>query len=187
MYSKPEIGSNRIINNTIALNGNGIAVKNGKNEIIANNIIVSNTGWKFESAEPVENLDSGYPRKGKIMIDYNLCLPRLKGAGPHGISADPLFLDMKKGTFYLRKGSPAIGTGSEKYTPKRDFFNRPLPADKSPDLGCFAYDPSLLLPQARRGWYYQWPFLFKGKSKTMPDLWKRPKSGDPKKDSSTWK
>jgi len=187
LYSKPEIGSNRIINNTIALNGSGIAVKNGRNEMIANNIIIGNTGWRFERAEPIENLDSGYSLKGKIMIDYNLCLPRFRGAGPHGISTDPLFLDMKKGTFYLRKGSPAIGKGSEKYALKRDFFNRPLSSGKAPDLGCFAYDPSLLLPQARRGWYYQWPFLFKGKSKTMPDLWKRPKSGDPKKDSSTWK
>ena len=87
-----------------------------------------------------------------------------------------MFLDMKKGTFYLRKGSPAILSGSAKYTPKQDFFNRPLPKGKAPDMGCYAYDPSLLLPQAREDWYYQWPFLFKGKSKTMPDLWKQPKS-----------
>jgi len=175
LYSKPQVGSNRIVNNTIVLNGNGIAVKNGRDEIIANNIVVGNTGWKFERAEPIENLDGGYLRKGKITIDYNLCLPRSRGAGPKGISADPMFLDMKKGTFYLRKNSPAIARGSRKYAPERDFLNRPLPTGKAPDLGCFAYDPALLLPQAREDWYYQWPFLFKGKSKTMPDLWKHPK------------
>ncbi len=179
LYSKPEVGSNTIVNNTIVLNGNGIAVKNGRDEVIANNIIVGNSGWRFEKAEPIENLDAGRSRKGELMIDHNLCLPRLRGAGSHGISADPMFLDMKKGTFYLRKGSPAIGKGSAKYAPKRDFFARPLPEGKSPDLGCFAYDPLLLLPQAREHWYYQWPFLFKGKSKTMPDMWKQPKTKKP--------
>jgi len=154
-------------------------VKNGRNEIIANNIIVGNTGWRFEKAQPIENLDGGYLHKSKIAIDYNLCLPRFTGAGPNGVSADPLFLDMKKGTFYLIKGSPAIAKGSGKYAPKRDFFNRLRPAGKAPDLGCFTYDPSLLLAQARADWYYQWPFLFKGKSKTMPDLWKQPKSVKP--------
>ena len=178
LYSKPQVGSNRIVNNTIVLNGNGIAVKNGRDEIIANNIIVGNTSWQFEKAEHIENLD-GNSSKSKITIDYNLCLPRFRGAGPNGVSADPLFLDMKKGTFYLRKGSPAIAKGSRKYAPERDFFNRPLPAGKAPDLGCFAYDPSLLLAEARADWYYQWPFLFKGKSKTMPDLWKQPKLAKP--------
>ena len=185
LYSKPDVGSNRIVNNTIVLNGNGIAVKNGRDEIIANNIIVGNTGWRFEKAEPIDNLDGGYFGKGKLTIDYNLCLPRFRGAGPHGISADPMFLDMKKGTFYLGKGSPAIGRGSTRYAPERDFFNRPRLPGKAPDLGCFAYDPSLLLPQARRDWYYEWPFLFKGKAGIMPDLWKQPGSdGSGKKDSS---
>ncbi|MHC4435462.1 MAG: right-handed parallel beta-helix repeat-containing protein [Planctomycetota bacterium] len=179
LYSKPEVGSNRIVNNTIVLNGNGIAVKNCRDEIIANNIIVHNTTWRFEKAEPIENLDRGHSSKGRIMIDYNLCLPRFKGAGPNGISADPLFLDMKKSTFYLRRGSPAIEKGAAQYAPDEDFFNRPLPQGKAPDLGCFAYDPSLLLDQARADWYYQWPFLFKGKSKTMPDMWKQAKPAKP--------
>ena len=151
LYSKPKVGSNTIVNNTIVLNGNGIAVKNGRDEIIANNIIVDNTGWRFERAAPIENLE-GYSPKSKIMIDYNLCVPKFRGVGVHGISADPMFLDMKKGTFYLRKDSPAIAKGSAKYAPKRDFFNRPLPKRKAPDLGCFAYDPSLLLPRARQDW-----------------------------------
>lgn len=172
LYSKPKIGSNRIVNNTIVLNGNGIAVRNGRDEIIANNIIVDNTNWRFEKAEPIKILD-GYSNKSRITIDYNLCLPRLRGAGPHGLSADPKFLDPKKGTFHLQKGSPAIAKGSAKSAPKRDFFNRPRPEGKAPDLGCFAYDPALLLPEAREDWYYQWPFLFKGKAKTMPDLWKQ--------------
>ena len=179
LYSKPQIGSNRIFNNTIVLNGNGIAVKNGHNEVIANNIIASNTTWGFEKAQPIENLDGGYLRKSQIMVDHNLCLPRLSGAGPNGISADPMFLDAKKGVFYLRKSSPAIAKGSQKYAPERDFFNRPRPADKRVDLGCFPYDPALLGPQVRRDWYYEWPFLFKGKSKTMPDLWKYPKLSKP--------
>jgi len=174
LYSKPGVGSNRIVNNTIVQNGNGIAVKNGQNEIIANNIIVNNTGWTFEKTEPIEILDGRYPRKSKLTIDYNLFLPPYRGAGPHGISADPLFLDAKKGVFYLNKGSPAIEKGSKKYVPERDFFNRKWPVDRAPDLGCFPYEPHLLSSQARKDWYYQWPFLFKGHSETMPDLWKLP-------------
>ena len=179
LYSKPEVGSNRIVNNTIVLNGNGIAIKNGRDEVIANNIIVDNTSWRFERGEPIENLGGGYSRKGRLTIDYNLCRPRFRGAGSHGVSADPMFLDAKKGAFYLTKTSPAIGKGSTEYAPKRDFFNRPLPQGKAPDLGCSAYDPSLLLPEARQDWYYQWPFLFKGKAKTMPDLWKLPEPDKP--------
>jgi len=174
LYSKPRAGSNRIVNNTLVLNGSGIAVKNGQNEIIANNIIVDNTGWKFEKTEPIYNLDGGHLSSEKAMIDYNLCLPAFRGAGPHGISADPLFLEPQKGTFYLKTGSPAIAKGSGKYAAKRDFFNRPLPEDKNPDLGCFPYDTSLLLLQAREDWHYQWPFFCRGKTKTMPDLWMLP-------------
>ncbi len=154
-------------------------MRNGQDEIIVNNIIVDNTTWKFENTEPIQNLSGGFLRKSKIMIDHNLCLPASRRAGPHGISADPLFLDMKKGTFYLKKGSPAIGKGSKKYAPTNDFFNRALPTDKTPDLGCFPYDASLLLPQARQNWYHNWPFLFKGRAETMPDLWKPPEPGGP--------
>ena len=179
LYSKPQVGSNTIVNNSIVLNGSGIAVKNAYQEIIANNIIVDNTGWKFEKTEPIENLDGRTSRTRQMMIDYNLCLPAFRRSGPHGITANPLFLDMAKSTFFLKKGSAAIGKGSKKYAPKRDFFDRPLPENKAPDLGCFPYDLSLLLPRARRDWYCQWPFLFKGRSKTIPDFWKIPKSGGP--------
>ncbi|MFH1717001.1 MAG: right-handed parallel beta-helix repeat-containing protein [Planctomycetota bacterium] len=187
LYSRPRIGSNRIVNNTIVLNGSGITVKNAQNEIIANNIVVDNTGWKFEKTEPIHNLDGGRLSSEKAMIDYNLCLPVFAGAGPHGISADPLFLDSQKGTFYLRKGSPAVAKGSGKYAPKRDFFNRLLPEGGTADLGCFPYDPSLLLPEAREDWYYQWPFLCRGKTKTMPDLWKLPQPGRPGKNDPAMK
>jgi len=200
VYSKPRIGSNSIVNNTIVLNGSGVAVKNAQNEIIANNIVVDNTGWTFEKAEPIAILDlpdpanpmpeqagGGDTRESKSVIDYNLCSPPFRGAGPHAIFGDPLFLDEEKGTFYLKKGSPAIGTGSKKYAPKGDFFSRPLPEDKAPDLGCFPYDPSLLLPQARQDWYCQWPFLFRGQAETIPDFWKLPGPGssaaNPQKDN----
>ncbi len=178
VYSKPHAGSNSIVNNTVVLNGNGIAVKNGQSEVIANNIVVDNTGWQFEKAEPVAILDGGDPRKSKIIIDFNLCLPPLRGGGPHRVLGDPLFLDKAKGTFYLKAGSPAIGSGSKEYAPKRDFFGRPLRENRPPDLGCFCYDPLLLSSQMRRDWYYQWPFLFRGQADTVPDFWSIPGLSD---------
>jgi Right handed beta helix region len=178
VYSKPQVGSNRIVNNTIVFNGNGVAVKNAYGEIIANNIIVDNAGWIFEKAEPVTILNGGDLHKNKTIIDYNLCIPPLRGAGPHAIFGDPLFLDAAKGTFYLKQGSPAIASGSKRYAPKRDFFNRPRPEDRAPDLGCFDYDPALLRPAARGHWYYQWPFFIRGKNETIPDFWNVPGLSD---------
>ena len=96
-------------------------------------------------------------------------------SGPNGISADPLFLDAVKGTFYLSEDSPAIGRGSMEYAPKQDFFNRPLIKDTAPDLGCFPFDPALLQPEARRDWYCQWPFLFRVQpDDILPDFWTLP-------------
>lgn len=178
LYSKPSVGSNRIVNNTIVLNGGGIAVKDAHEEIIANNIIVNNTGWIFEKTDPILNLGYGSFSDANAFIDYNLCYPAYKWAGPHGFSADPLFLEPQKGTFYIREDSPAIEAGSLEFAPERDFFNREIPTDKAPDLGCFPYIPYLLMDEARKDWYYNWPFLFKGKAEVIPDFWELPESED---------
>ena len=175
LYSRLTAGSNTIVNNTIVLNGSGIAVNNAHHELIANNIIVDNTAWVFEITEPIQCLAGDF---SSSTIDYNLCYPPFEGLGPNGISAEPLFLDAAKGTFYLNEGSPAIGMGSIEYAPKQDFFNRPLLEEIAPDLGCFPYEPALLQPQARRDWYCQWPFLFRVRpDDTLPDFWKLPVSG----------
>jgi parallel beta-helix repeat protein len=158
-------GNNRLINNTIANNRYGIVIGDGLNEIVVNNII-----WKNGTIIPI------IAREGsdleKVKMDYNLLYPTSKYSGPNSISSDPLFLEEKKDVYYLSKNSPAIGKASSQYTPSKDFFGRDIEPNKPLDLGCYQYEPFLLTPEAREGWFGQWPFCFSRGD--PPDLWKLP-------------
>ena len=119
-------GKNRVINNTLAENNGGIDVWDGDGEVIANNILVS--GSKAE----VLAFKSG---SKNMVVDYNLCLPASEPAWQHGVTGDPQFVNASRGAFWLKEGSPAIGAGGAEYAPATDFWDRPLPAGKVPDLG----------------------------------------------------
>jgi len=164
-------GANRIVNNTIVQNGLGIGIKNANTEVIVNNIIFENTNWKSKIRPPLFNrVGSNF---SNCIIDYNLWKPAFTGVGPHSISADPDFLDPRKGVFYLNKNSPAIGKGLAKYVPVNDFWGNKKDVDKPVDIGCFRFDSKLLLPQMRDSWYFQWPF-YTELSEKKPDFWKFP-------------
>jgi parallel beta-helix repeat protein len=156
-------GHNRILNNTFV--GGALALWNPGDDLVANNILVA-------TGDPISL--SGAKR---LRADYNLCWPKSQYDGPHGISADPAFVDPSRGVYWLSKGSPAIGKGSREYAPPTDFWGRPTPKDKPPDLGAFVYVPRLLEPQARAGWYYGWAYGYAPiPNWEMPDLWVLPKT-----------
>jgi len=157
-------GRNRVVNNTFAHNGSGIDIARGNGEVVVNNILVA----KFD---PI----AYYKGTTSLLVDYNLCVPRSAHQGPHGLSAEPLFVDPAKGVYWLKPGSPAIGKGSRKHAPASDFWNRQRTTDHPPDLGCFPFVPHLATDRARQSWYYQWPYQFyPNKKMGLPDLWALP-------------
>ena len=136
-------GPNRIVHNTIL---DGLALWNPGDDLVANNILVG-------TGDPIAVLN---PKQWHA--DYNLCWPNSKFNGPHGVGADPAFVEASMGVYWLRKDSPAIGKGSKEYALPTDFWGRLTPKDKPPDLGAFAYEPSLLEPQTRAQWHCGWGY-----------------------------
>jgi parallel beta-helix repeat protein len=155
-------GKNVIVNNTIVEN-DAISIWNGDGEVIVNNILVSENQL-FSFNNDTKNL----------LIDYNLCLPQSELQGSHGISGDPVFVEPRRGVFWLRENSPAIGKGSLQHAPTMDFWGRPRPKDKAPDLGAFEFVPALATEEARAGWDYGWTYHRHGQSKGLPDFWTPP-------------
>jgi hypothetical protein len=88
---------------------------------------------------------------------------------------EPGFLAAGQGVYWLKKDSPAIGKGSPEHALPLDFWGRPRPWDRPPDLGAFAYDLGLLEPDARVNWHFGWAYGYApGKELQPPDLWALP-------------
>ena len=65
-----------------------------------------------------------------------------------------------------------------------DFWGRPLPRGKAPDLGAFAFVPSLATEKARIGWY-GWPYRFAPQGEMeLPDPWAPPQDASGIKQAS---
>ena len=62
-------------------------------------------------------------------------------AGPHSISANPLYYNAAVGLYYLTSGSPCINAGN----PDPQYND---PDGSRNDMGAFPYDPSIPLPKA---------------------------------------
>ncbi len=168
-----EGGHNRIVNNTFVGKGMALVFWNGNGEMVVNNILVG-------TADPL-----GFDQRTKnVKADYNLCLPKSQHDGPHGISANPAFLNPGQGLFWLQKSSPAVGKGSPEYSPATDFWGRPASKDKAPDLGAFPFVPALIDPASRADWYFGWAYGYSPKrqptekANDMPDLWTLPTSAN---------
>jgi len=173
--SKQGVGSNLVLHNTVTENGRGVEIKDGYKDMVLNNIIAYNPFRKEGTSV------SGYGGDSlkNVLIDYNLLVPAVKGAGKHNISADPLFESEEKKLFYLQPKSPALKKGISVSSYYRDFLGRAREPGRRCDLGCFPHSVAALSPQARQGWYLGWPFFYKQKLDVMPDLWKLPQEKRP--------
>jgi len=138
-------------------------------------IVKSEVKWKaVVHGGPGEVLSCSRDTKN-VTGDYNLCRPEAANQGTHSTSADPRFVKPGYGVFWLRPDSPAIGKGSPEYAPATDFWGRPSPRGKAPDLGAFAFEPLLAAEKARIGWY-GWPYRFAPQGEMeLSDPWVLPR------------
>ena len=156
-------GRNLIANNTVADNARCIEIWRGDGEKVFNNIL----------AGPGQALAFSHNTKN-VAADHNLCRRDPAHQGPHSMVADPQFVDPSRGLYWLQAGSPAIGRGTPDQARPTDFWGRPTRRGPAPDLGAFAFVPSLADPQKRIGWYgYPYRFHPKGDME-LPDLWALP-------------
>lgn len=165
-------GQNRILQNTVVENGYGLDFKNGKGEVVANNIIAQNTGWSHSISNHALTLRN--TKAEDLHMHHNLVFPRIEMSDPNTIYSDPQFHNPRQGVFYLKSASPALKKGSTKWVPQDDFWGRKRVQTLPPDLGCFPYDQSLLEKDYSQGWYYEWPFRCSFIKEEPIDLWKRP-------------
>jgi hypothetical protein len=159
-------GKNTIANNTI-VEEQPLTLWNGNGEVVVNNILVAEGGEVLSFDEGTQD----------VLVDCNLCVPKSARQGPHGLTGDPRFVDATRGVFWLRDGSPAIGKGASQYAPTTDFWGRPRPPDRAPDLGAFAFEPVLTEEQVRAGWDHGWAYHRHGNKTGLPDPWPLPPPG----------
>jgi parallel beta-helix repeat protein len=156
-------GRNSIVNNTV-VEEQPLTIWNGNGETVANNILIAEQGEPFSFDERTQDVN----------VDYNLCVPMSARQGPHGLTGDPRFVDAMKGVFWLQADSPAIGKGSSQHAPAADFWGRPRPQDRAPDMGAFAFEPLLTGEEARADWDHGWAYHRHGTKAGLPDPWVLP-------------
>jgi hypothetical protein len=162
IVSPPGGGKNVIVNNTV-VEQHPLTIWNGRGELVANNILVSEGGEAFSFTEGTTN----------ILVDYNLCQPK-SGQGAHGVTGDPMFVDAGKGMFWLRAESLARRKGCSEHAPLTDFWGRPRAKGQPPDLGAMPFAPELLRPEIRDRFEYGWTYYRHGSGGTLPDIWALP-------------
>lgn len=156
-------GRNIIVNNTV-VEDEPLTIWNGDGETVANNILIAERGEAFSFDERTQG----------VHVDYNLCVPKSARQGPHGLSGDPRFVDATRGVFWLRADSPAIGKAFPQHAPATDFWGRPCPQDRAPDVGALAFEPLLTGEEVRADWDHGWAYHRHGTKAGLPDPWVLP-------------
>ena len=155
-------GGNVIANNTLVENAYGISIHSGKGDVVVNNILVG--------PSPIQQ-----DRSAGLVADYNLCSPAC-AQGPHGVTANPQFVDAAHGAYWLKPSSPARGAADPGRVPTADFWGRPRAAAAPADMGAFPFVPYLATAEARAAWHNGWAYCFSPNDARlgMPDLWMPP-------------
>ncbi|MHC4525338.1 MAG: right-handed parallel beta-helix repeat-containing protein [Planctomycetota bacterium] len=171
--SKPGIGGNSFLHNTIANNSLGVAFRDGGYDTLLYNIIAYN----YRQSDP--NYSQIQHRKGssfeKITIENNVIFPCPNKFKTKNTEVEPPFLDASRGLFFLKKkiGARVKKTGR---WPETDFFGNKQTDPNRFDVGCFMYDPNLLREDYRKEWYMGWPYYFPKEGNVIPDFWQYPGS-----------
>ena len=184
IVSCPEGGGKNVVANNTVVEDQPLTIWNGDGEVVANNILVaersSPTVREGAGGGGAFSFDNGTTN---VLTDYNLTVAgvatdvrRRTPLGPHNLTGDPRFVDPTRGVYWLRADSPAIGKGSAQYAPATDFWGRPRPKDKIPDLGAFPFEPILTGKQVRADWDAGWPYHRHGVNAGLPDPWALPPS-----------
>ena len=126
-----------ILNNTTYWNGTNVDYEeifpnNSVDVTIMNNIMVPRPGGRVTSDN----------RNTDIVWDYNLYpVEQDVLRGEHDIVADPMFvcpdIDLSRADFRLRKGSPAIDSGTSGKTRTDDVTGARRPKGSGPDRGAY--------------------------------------------------
>jgi hypothetical protein len=156
----PGGGQNIVANNTVVERNGCLSIWAGNGEKVVNNIFISD-------GDPIMPQDDAHEAR----VEYNLCQPKSAAQSTHAIAGAPKFVDEARGLFWLQPGSAALGAGTSDDAPETDFWGRPLPRDTAPDLGAFAFVPSLAAGYHRQWGESGWPYEFRD---PMPDLWAPP-------------
>jgi hypothetical protein len=135
----PTISYNTFYSNT-ADRGGGLYMAAEAVPRITNNIVVGNAGRGIDvdQSSPVLDYNNVW---GNSPTDYATGL----SAGPHSISADPMFVEPAIGELQLGAGSPAIDVGAYAECPPTDIRAVPRPVDgdldgvADCDMGAYEY------------------------------------------------
>jgi parallel beta-helix repeat protein len=120
---------NKVYHNVCADNGQGIRYfrGGGTENVVKNNIFAFN---KTDCG--YDNGGGKYGNPARNVDDFNCYFPGKPseriGPGKHEVLADPLFVDLKKGDFRLKDGSPCLDQGADVGLPFQG---------KAPALGAF--------------------------------------------------
>jgi hypothetical protein len=171
--SKPGIGNNRFLHNTISNNSLGVVFSDGPNDTLINNIIAYN--YRQNDPDYPQIRHRSRSDFNSITIESNIIFPRSKRFNTKNFNMRPEFSNASNGLFFLKKRMK-VRPQKTKDCPTKDFFGNEYDDPNQLEIGCFSYDPNLLEMGRIQKWHMGWPYYFRKTGNVIPDLWEYPSS-----------